>query len=129
MCNVDDISLIQQCRWLENHFTQDSITDRCSRSPEEATFIVREAESDLLQRDKHLTQMEASKHQSLKNVLNIEYWLHVWDKVLDRGHAGTVVVQKLIQYLAVPLFNSRCQYCTGRIESNVIYAAHLIMCT
>ena len=34
MCNVDDISLVQQCRWLENHFT---LTNRCLRYPKEAT--------------------------------------------------------------------------------------------
>ena len=50
MCNVDDISLVQQCRWLESHFTHDSITDRCLRYPEEATSIVHKAEIDLLKK-------------------------------------------------------------------------------
>ena len=48
MCNVDEISLVQQCRWLESYFTHDSITDRCLTYPEEATSIVHKAESDLL---------------------------------------------------------------------------------
>ena len=55
MCNVDDISLVQQCRWLESHFTHDSITDRYLKYPEVATSIVHKAELDLLKRDKHLT--------------------------------------------------------------------------
>ena len=112
MCNVDDISLVQQCRWLESHFTHDSITDRCLRYPEEATSIVHKAELDLLKKDKHLTVTEASKHQSLKHILNIKCWLRVWDKALDRGCAATIAIQKLIRYLATPVFNDRCQYCT-----------------
>ena len=101
MCNVDDISLVQQCRWLESHFTHDSITDRCLRYPEEATSIVHKAEIDLLKR---LTLTEASKHQSL------------------------IPIQKLIRYLATPVFNDRCQYCTRSINPTVTCAEHLIIC-
>ena len=125
MCSVDDISLVQQCRWLESHFTHDSIIDKCL---EEATSIVHKAESDLLKRDKHLTLMEARKHQSLKHILNIKYWLRVWDKALDRGCAGTIAIQKLIRYLATPTFNDRCQYCTSSINPSVTCAEHLITC-
>ena len=94
------ISLVQQCRWLERH--QGSITDRCLQHPEEAESIVHEATYDLLKKDKHLTLLKASNHQSLKHVLNIEYWLHVWDRALDKGRVGMVAIQKLIQYLAIP---------------------------
>ena len=72
--------------------------------------------------------MEASKHQSLKHILNIKYWLRVWDKALNRGCAGTIAIQKLIQYLATPAFNDRCQYCTSSINPSVTCAKHLITC-
>ena len=41
------------------------------------------AESDLLKRDKHLTLIEARKHQSLKHIVNIiiagyEYGTRLW---------------------------------------------------
>ena len=73
MCNVDEISLVQQCRWLESYFTHDSITDscRCLTYPEEATSVVHGVESDLLKRDKHLTLTEACKHQSLKHIVTL----------------------------------------------------------
>jgi len=87
MCNVDEISLVQQCQWLESYFTHDSITDRCLTYPEEVTSIVYKAESDHLKREKHLTLIEACKHQSLKHIVNINCWLRVWDKALDRGYA------------------------------------------
>jgi len=48
MCNVDEISLVQQCQWLESYFTYDSITDICLTYPEEVTSIVYKAESDHL---------------------------------------------------------------------------------
>ena len=128
MCNVDDISLVQQCRWLESHFTHDSITDRCLRYPEEATSIIHKAEVDLLKSDKNRTLTEASKHRSLKHILNIKCWLPVWDKALDRGCAGTIAIQKLIRYLATPVFNDRCQYCTRSINPTVTCAEHLIIC-
>ena len=122
MCNVDDISLVQQCQWLESHFTHDTTTGRC---PEEATFIVHKAELDLLKRDKNLTLTKASKHPSLKHILNIKCWLCVWDKALGRGCAGTVGIQKLIRYLATPVFNDKCQFCTKSINPTVACAEHL----
>ena len=128
ICNVDDISLVQQCRWLESHFTHDSRTDRCLRHPEEGTSIIHKAELDLLKRDKHLTLTEASEHQSLKHILNIKCWLRVWDKALDRGIAGTIAIQKLVRYLVTPVFNDRCQYCTRSINPNVTCAEYLIIC-
>ena len=45
---------VQQCQWLESHFTHGSITDRCLRYPEEAKSIIHTAELDLLKRDKIL---------------------------------------------------------------------------
>ena len=68
MCNVDEISLVQQSMAWELH---DSITDRCLTYPEEATSIVHEAESYLLKRDKHPTLIEACKHQSLKHIVTL----------------------------------------------------------
>jgi len=81
-------------------------------------------------RDKHLTLLEACKHQSLKHIVNINCWLQVWDKALDRGYAGTctTAIQKLIWYLAIPTFSDRCQYCTRSIDPNITYAEHLITC-
>jgi len=83
-------------------FTHDSITDRCLTYPEEATSIVHKAESDLLKRDKHLTLIEACKHQSPKHVVNIiiagyKYGTRLWTV------AGTIAIQKLIRYLACAL--------------------------
>ena len=58
MCNMNDINLVQQCRWLESYYPQDSITDRCLQYPEEATSIVWNAEPELVKRDKQLTLLE-----------------------------------------------------------------------
>jgi len=128
MCNVDEISLVQQCQWLESYFTYDSITDICLTYPEEVTSIVYKAESDHLKRDKRLTLIKACKHQSLKHIVNINCWLRLWDKALDSGYAGTIAIQKLIRYLAIPAFNGRRQYCTRSIDPNITYAEHLITC-
>ena len=98
-----------------------------SNISQEATSIIHREELDLLKRDKNLTLMEASKHQSLKRILNIKCWLRVWDKALDRGCAGTIAIQKLIRYLATPAFNDRCQYCTRSINPTVTCAEHLII--
>ena len=47
---------------------------------------------------------------------------------MDRGCAGTIAIQKLIRYLATPVFNDRCQYCTRSINPTVTCAEHLIIC-
>ena len=93
MCNVDDISLVQQCRWLENYFSSKGITDSCLRRPMEASGIVREAESELLKQDELLTLMEARSHQSLKHIIKIKCWLHVWDNALDKDCSSTIQLQ------------------------------------
>ena len=127
---MDGISLVQQCRWLESHFTHDSLTDRCPYKISRGSYtsIVHKAELDLLKRDKNLTLTEVRKHQSLKHILNIKCWLRLWDKALDRRCAGTIAIQKLIRYLATPAFNDRCQYCTRSINPTVTCAEHLIIC-
>jgi len=38
-----------------------------------------------------------------------------------------VNIKVLIRYLAIPVFNDRCQYCTRSINPNVTYAEHLII--
>ena len=105
MCNMDDISIVQQCRWLESYFPPTGITDTCLRNPKEATTIVHEAEPVLLKRDQYLTLMEAQEQQSLKHTLTIKCWLRIWDNALDRGCAGTVATQKVTRFLATPAFS------------------------
>ena len=68
--NVDEISLVQQCRWLEQQlFTNPSsnhcstpITDNCLKNPYAAISIVKEAEPELFCRDKAMTLEEATAH-------------------------------------------------------------------
>ncbi len=63
------------------------------KNPKEATAIAREAEPELLKRD------EPGEHQSLKHILSVKCWLHVWDNTLDRGYAGTVATQRMLHFL------------------------------
>jgi len=83
MCNVNEISLVQQCRWLESYFTHDSITDRCLTYPEETTSIVHEPESDLLKRDKHLILIEACKHIVNIVIAGYEYGTRLWTEAMQ----------------------------------------------
>ena len=124
MLNVDDISLVQQCRWLESHFLHDSgvrsITD---------ISIVKEAEPILHKLDEIGILRAAADHPSLANILKIPNWLQVWDMALDRGCAGTVAVQKLLRFLSEPLFGDRkCKRCLNAIEPHLTFADHVITC-
>ena len=78
------------------------MTDACLMNPTEASTIVRNAEPELIKRDKELTLIAAREYQSLKHTLAIKYWLCVWDNALDKGCAGTVAIQQLVRFLATP---------------------------
>ena len=121
---MDDISLVQQCRWLESHFTHDSITDRCLRYPKEATSIVHKAELDLFKRDKNLTLTEANKRQSLKHILAACVGQGFGQRMCrHNSHSETDPTP-----IATPVFNDRCRYCTRSINPTVTCAEHLIIC-
>jgi len=86
-------SLVQQCRWLEQQlFTNPSsnccstsITDNCLKNPYAAISIVKEAKPELFCHDKAMTLDEVMAHQSMKHILCIYNWVHVWDNALDYG--------------------------------------------
>ena len=74
-------------------------------------------------------KISPGEHQSLKHIMAIEYWLHVWDNALDKGCAGTVAIQRLIRFLATPAFSDRvCPECQNPIDSSISSAEHLIQC-
>ena len=133
--NVDEICLIQQCRWLETTFLRTtasemkSITDSCLLDPPRAISIVADAEPLLLEQDEVLTRETVLVHPSLRHVHDISNWLRVWDMALDRGPAGTVAVQKVLRFLTEPLFGEReCKRCQRAIAPELSYADHLIGC-
>ena len=132
--NVDEICLIQQCRWLETTFLRTtasemkSITDSCLLDPPRAISIVADAEPLLLEQEV-LTRETVLVHPSLRHVHDISNWLRVWDMALDRGPAGTVAVQKVLRFLTEPLFGEReCKRCHRAIAPELSYADHLIGC-
>ena len=128
MCNVDDISLVEQLFHPPPPPPPTGITDTCLRNPKEATTIVHEAEPVLLKRDQYLTLMEAQEHQSLKHILTIKCWLRIWDNALDRGCAGTVATQ-VIRFLATPAFSDRkCSNCLLHTDPGATCAEHFISC-
>jgi len=135
--NVDEISLVQQCQWLEQQFFTNpssnccstSITDNCLKNPYAAISTVKEAEPELFCRDKAMTLDEAMAHQSMKHILCIHNWVHMWDNALDYGCAGTIAIQKILRFIAKPLFRDRkCHLCSTNIEINTTYAEHLRTC-
>ena len=68
-------------------------------------------------------------HQSMKHILCIHNWVRVWDNALDYGCAGTIAIQKILRFIAKPLFRDRkCHLCSTNIEINATYADHLRTC-
>ena len=76
-----------------------------------------------------MTLDEAAAHPSMKHTLHIHNWVQMCDNALDYGCAGTIVIQKILRFLAKPLFADRiCHLCSSTIEPNTTYAEHLSAC-
>ena len=126
---MDEISLVQQCRLLEQQLFTNPISNHCStpitgiclKNPYAAISIVKEAEPKLFCRVKAMTLDEAMAHQSMKHILCIHNWVRVWDNALDYGCAGTIAIQKILRFIAKHLFRDRkCHLCSTNIEINTI---------
>ena len=66
--NVYSISLVEQCKWLQNEISTDPVHQQCLLEPATTKAIVRRAKEDILKRDWIKTLESARKHQSLKYI-------------------------------------------------------------
>ena len=62
--NVYSISLVEQCKWLQNEISTDPVLQQCLLEPATAKAIVRGAKEDILKRDWIKTLESARKYQS-----------------------------------------------------------------
>ena len=130
MVDVYDISLIQQCLFLEDHLSIKAV-QACLRVPDMAA-TAKDYTKQLLTIDSNLSFEEADGHPSLKHILEVKErvsWLKVFDMALDHGSNGTQAVQNILKMLYVPLFGDRvCRHCGTHITREVTYAEHVTVC-
>ena len=128
--NVYNISLIQQCQWLQCTLNIEQILQQCLENPDSAVLIVKSARNSILRRDWANTVHLAKSHMSLKHIVSsndiASGWCRIWDSALDQGYRGTKLSQCLFRSLCHPLFCDRkCQYCDAYIPSDMTHFQHL----
>ena len=128
--NVYDISLVQQCHWLEQSLRIDSVSQQCLANPDSATSLVKSAQNNVLRQDWANTIHLAKSHVSLKHIASCDdialCWCRIWDSALDKGLHGTRLSQCLFKSLCLPLFGERrCKYCTAHIPLTCTFFEHL----
>ena len=128
--NVFEISLVEQCKWLQNELRVDPILQRCLSDPATATNTVKSAKRTLLNQDWKQTINAAKMHSSLRHIVCSDFvassWCRLWDQALDLGIKGTRLTQCLFHSLCRPTFGDRlCPHCTTEIPRNQSYFEHL----
>ena len=131
--SVYNISLVQQCRWLENELGIDSVLSKCLASPDLSATIVRSSRPDIINRDWSISIEKAMAHSSLNHITCSDVvssnWYRVWDTALDHGVKGTRLVQLLFRSLCRPTFGDRlCPHCSSAIPIDQSYFEHLCHC-
>ena len=131
--SVYNISLVQQCRWLESELGIDSVLSKCLASPDLSASIVRSSRPDIINRDWSISIEKAMAHSSLNHITCSDVvssnWCRVWDTALDHGVKGTRLVQLLFRSLCRPTFGDRlCPHCSSAIPIDQSYFEHLCHC-
>ena len=89
-----------------------SVLVRCLNEPCEASAIVAEQKSILIDKDFELLTTHGLSHRNAKLVAEVAQttsWKQLWDIALDRGVKGTLGLQRLLRELGRPIFaNSVC---------------------
>ena len=109
MVDVYDISLVQQCLLLEDHFSIKA-TQACLQDPKAAVSTAKDYFKQLLEIDLKLSLQRAEGHLSLKHILEVSKkisWMKVFDMALNHGTKGTRTVQSIMKMLSVPLYGHR----------------------
>ena len=128
--NVFEISLVEQCKWLQNELRVDPILQRCLSDLATATNTVKSAKRTLLNQDWKQTINAAKMHSSLRHIVCSDFvassWCRLWGQALDLGIKGTRLTQCLFHSLCRPTFGDRlCPHCTTEILPNQSYLEHL----
>ena len=119
--SVYNISLVQQCRWLESELGIDSVLSKCLASPDLSSTIVRSSRPDIINRDWSISIEKAMAHSSLNHITCSDVvssnWCRVWNTALDHGVKGTRLVQLLFRSLCRPTFGDRlCPHCSSAMN-------------
>ena len=122
-----EISLVQQCRLLEQHFDMNYL-GVCLEKSTDAARAIQEAKTDILRKDWNCTVREDRTHPSLTIVCATDFiaasWNSTWDQVLVFGVRGTRLMQTLFNSLSRPVFgNKSCPHCEDTITTS--YQEHL----
>ena len=128
--NVFEISLVEQCKWLQNELRVESILQRCLSDPATVINTVKSAKSTLLNQNWKQTINAAKMHSSLRHIVCSDVvassWCRLWDQALDLGIKGTRLTQCLFHFLCRPTFGDRlCPHCATEIPPNQSYFEHL----
>ena len=120
--NVYEISLVQLCRLLEQHFDTNYL-GVCLENSTDAAQAIQEAKSVILRKDWNHTVREARTHPSLTIVCATDFiaasWNSTWDQALEFGVRDTRLMQTLFNSLSRPVFgNKSCPHCEDIITTS-----------
>ena len=104
-----EISLVQQCRLLEQHFDTNYL-GVCLENSTDAARAIQEAKFVILRKDWNCTVREARTHPSLTIVCPTDFitasWNSTWDQALEFGVRGTRLMQTLFNSLSRPFWET-----------------------
>ena len=122
-----NVSIIQQCRMLEN-ITGTNTLHSCLENPEAAVSIIKAEKKNLYKRDYACLFAKSYAHPDsssffITSVAKEISWHHLWDLALDRG---TKQIQRIIYNLGRPIFGTyTCPICNTELMKSSLWFIHL----
>ena len=102
--NVEALSLVRECRELEERYTSDFTSQILNiEEPGDGVEIVRKAQEYIIKKDQALLMAKVSdNYQHLYKIAECVGWKKLWDQALDYGPSVIKSLKNLVRVIAYP---------------------------
>ena len=126
--NVEALSLVRECRELEERYKSDFTSEILSASePADRLEIIRNAKKFINKKDQMLLLQKASKYQFIHKIAECVGWKKLWDHALDYGPSVNKAMKNLVRVISYPDHSSsKCPLCSTTTLDKPSLAEHVI---
>lgn len=123
--NVEALSLVRECRELEERYKSDFASEILSANePADRLEIIRNAQKFINKKDKCC---KASKYQFIHKITECVGWKKLWDQALDHGPSVNKAMKNFVRVISYPDHSpSKCPLCSATTLDEPSLAKHVI---
>ena len=126
--NVEVLSLVKECRDLEERYRSDFTSQILNATDFTASsYALKVAEDHIVKEDKILQLKKTSQFCHLNAIADSVGWRKLWDLALDHGPSGVKSVKNLVRIISYPNHAStKCPKCEIAELDPLSLPAHII---